>query len=85
MPKYSIEDFNNEFGKTFQVSSIPVDDLQDETVGPVHTEEFGKLHLEKINEDGYTILLEDSQKSVFQDFDFACRTQKILEVDTKLI
>ena len=48
-------------------------------------EEYRKIYSEKMNEDGYTSLLNGFIQSVFQDFESYLRTKRVSKDDFELI
>ena len=71
--------------KNLGVSNMEDDDLLDEVIGVFIIEEYRKLDLEKVNEDGYTIILIGYIQSAFQDFESYLRTKRVSEDDIELI
>ena len=58
IPDLSFKDFKDEFGKTFEVEEFSTADLEDETIETKTMKEMKIFYLDKMNEDGSTIVLE---------------------------
>ena len=85
LEEITFENSKDLIAKNLDVTDIKDDDLLDEEIRDVIIEEYTKIFLEKINEDGYTILLNGYIQSVFQDFESYLRTERVSEDDVELI
>ena len=67
--KFGFIELKDELEEILNISHITPEHLQDEIIGPRIIDEYYKLSTEKINTDGYMILLLGYSRSLFRDFE----------------
>ena len=67
--KFGFVELKDELEEILNISHITPEHLQDEIIGPHIIDEYYKLSTEKMNTDGYMILLLGYSRSLFRDFE----------------
>ena len=76
----------DEIEKDLDISDITAADLQDDTTGPIITEEYNEQVTERMKDEQYTNILAIYNSSVFQDFESFLGTQiDLVDDDIKLV
>ena len=71
----TFENSKDLIAKNLDVSNIEDNDLLDDMIGDIIVEEYRKIYLEKVKEDGHTVLLNSYIQAVFEDFESYLRTK----------
>ena len=80
------EKVRDEIEKDLDIEDITAEDLQDDIIGPLIIEEYGKQVTKRMNDEQYMNILAFYTSSVFQDFESFLRTQiDLVEDDIKLV
>ena len=80
------EKVRDEIEKDLDIEDITAEDLQDDIIGPLIIEEYGKQVTKRMNDEQYMNILALYTSSVFQDFESFLRTQiDLVEDDIKLV
>ena len=67
--KFGLTKLKDELAEIPNIPHITPEHLQDNEIGPRIIDEFYKLSTEKMNSDGYMILLLGYSRSLFRDFE----------------
>ena len=67
--KFRFTELKDELEEILNISHITAEHFQDEIIGPRIIDEYYTLSIEKVNSDGYMILLLGYSRSLFRDFE----------------
>ena len=82
----SYEKVRDEIERDLDVSDTTATDLQDDIIGPIIIEECRKQVTKRMEDVGYTNILQGYIRSIFQDFESYLRTEvDFVEVDIRLV